>query len=138
MHFTRGWCWVYTGSSSWQECWCIPQPGQKAAQGDGPAAFYPVPDVTLFTSTALKTGDPFSHSPRECQAHPEGKNPEEVIQGMGGVITHNLIRGREAVFQRSCLKHAHHFYERGSEEHAQCFLSNLLHESTQAGPGLGG
>lgn len=60
-----------------------PLPGQELLTLGGQLHFVPLPNATLFTLAALRTGNPISHSPRECQAHPEGKNPEEVIKGDG-------------------------------------------------------
>lgn len=60
-----------------------------AAQVGGAAAFCPPAKCHPLHLAALRTGNPISRSPRECQAHPEGKNPEEVIKGDRGVIARN-------------------------------------------------
>lgn len=127
--------------AQWTLRWRVPLLGRRLLIVVGRLHFVPLPNATLFTPAALRRGDPFSRSPLERRARPEGKNPEEAIEGTG---CHHPqpVRGGEAVFffQRSCLKHTHRFYERGSGaagNAARCFWSNLLplgHESRPAGP----
>lgn len=59
---------------------CVPLPRQEAAPGAGAAAFCP---PAKRDPHHLRAGVPFSRSPQECRARPEGKNPKEVIKGTG-------------------------------------------------------
>lgn len=67
--------------------WCrictdprVPLPGQEAALGAGAAAFVLLPNATLLTLGQVL---PSPAALKECRAHPEGKNPKEVIKATG-------------------------------------------------------
>lgn len=73
----------------------------------------------------LRTGDPFSRSPRERRGRPEGKNPEEAIEGPG---CHRPppVRGGGAVLFPEVTLEAHpsflRAWERGGRERGAMLL----------------